>query len=92
MLYSGDHSASHIVNRFREALDVAAGDASNGYPAVFGCIYGELKPVSSSHQAQFRLADLFRQLAHLLWSEAGVGKHANLGSDMVPIMLAAQVL
>lgn len=35
---------------------------------------------------------LLRQLIHLLSSQAGICKHADLGGDVVPILLAAELL
>lgn len=35
---------------------------------------------------------LFRQLLHLLRLQASIGEHANLGSDVVPVVLAAKLL
>lgn len=50
-----DQSTSHFVYGLSKAFHVAARDTSNRNSAVLGCVYGELKLVSSHYQGSSSL-------------------------------------
>lgn len=64
------------VDSLSKSLDVGRGDTSNRDTSILSSIN----------------AVLLRQLIHLLGGQSGVRKHADLGGDVVPVLLAAELL
>lgn len=65
-----------LENSFGQTADIVAGDTGNGDTAVLGGVDGVL----------------LGQLVHLLGVQASVGEHANLASDVGPVVLGAELL
>lgn len=65
-----------LVDALSQPANVLTRDTSNGYPAILGSVH----------------ARLLGQLGHLLGVQAGVGEHADLVRDVVPAVLAAELL
>lgn len=70
------HLTLDLEDGLGKAANVPAGDAGDGDAAVLGGVDGEL----------------LGELGHLVGGETGVGEHANLGGDVGPVVLGAELL
>lgn len=69
--FSNNLRRSDLVNGLSKVLDVGGGDTSNGDTAVHGGIDGVL----------------LSELLDLLGLESGVAEHADLGGDVLPVVI-----
>ena len=65
----GVGSPGHLVDRFRQSLDIARCDAGNRYSPVFGGVHRVL----------------FRQCVHLFRLQTRVCEHADLAAKLVRV-------
>ena len=70
------------------SLVIPATEIRPSLVAYTECYYGQSKIITKT----CRTTNLLSKLGHLLGSQAGVGEHANLGCDMAPVVLAAELL
>ena len=84
---------SDLVYSLGKALDVTAGDASNGDSAILGSVDRMLEWLAKGLSKSIHsTTHLLGQYIHLLGLQTSVCEHADLGRDVAPIVLAAQLL
>ena len=70
------------------SLVIPATEIRPSLVAYTECYYGQSKIITKT----CRTTNLLSKLGHLLGGQAGVGEHANLGCDVAPVVLAAELL
>jgi hypothetical protein len=86
--------ALDLVDGLGETTNVLAGDTSNRDTTILSSVDGVLYCVREvvSSDRDIKQTHLLSQRIHLLGCKTGVCEHANLGSDVAPVVLAAELL